>query len=181
MTLTQATFAEFLVAAIVLMTASTLVGRQIASLRRRSSRPVEWAPDLFSADRYRPMFRLLDNEDIRFLRAQPGATPALVRRLRRQRCQIFRNYLRSLEGDFHSASQALLLVLVQSPYDRQDLISALLTSRLKFSLGVFRVRFRLLLYRWDVGHESVARLVSLFERLQLDLLALAHSHGQAGT
>jgi hypothetical protein len=31
----------------------------------------------------------------------------------------------------------------------------------------------LLLYRWDVGHDSVARLVGLFEGLQLELLALA--------
>jgi hypothetical protein len=133
---------------------------------------MDWVLDL-SVDRYRPMFRLLEQEDIRFLRSQPGATPALVRRLRRQRCQVFRGYLRSLEHDFHVASEALMLVAVQSQWDRRDVIRSLVDSRVKFAIGIFRVRCKLLLYRWDVGHDSVARLVGLFEGLQLELLALA--------
>jgi hypothetical protein len=118
------------------------------------------------------MFRLLEEDDIRFLRSQPGATPALVRRLRRQRYQVFRGYLQSLERDFLLAFEALMLVMVHSQTDRRDIVRALIASRVKFSAGVFRVRCRLFLYRWDVGQDSVAHLVSLFEGLQLELLAL---------
>jgi len=172
MTSTLVTLFALLAPAIPVLAVSILVLQQIALLKRRPSHPLEWTADL-SADRYRPMYRLLDEDDIRFLRSQPGATPALVNRLRRQRCQLFRGYLRSLERDFCAASDALMLLLVQSPSDRRDAICALIRSRVKFAIGVFRIRCRLLFYRWDVGRESVAPLLSLFEGLQLELLALA--------
>jgi hypothetical protein len=161
------------------MAVAILVFRQIASLKRRPALPVDWTADL-SVDRYRPMYRLLDEDDIRFLRSQPGSTPALVKRLRRQRCRVFRSYLRSLERDFQVASEALMLILVQSPSDRRDAICALLATRVKFAVGIFRVRCRLLLYRWNVGRESVATLLSLFEELQLELLALVPTPDGAG-
>jgi hypothetical protein len=119
------------------------------------------------------MFRLLEDDDIHFLRSQPGATPGLVRRLRRQRYQVFRGYLHSLQRDFHLAAEALTTVMVHSQSDRRDIIRALISSRVKFTVGVFRVRCRLFLYRWNIGHEQLAHLVSLFEGLQLELLALA--------
>ena len=173
MTLTLSALLVLLVPAIVLTAVWTLVTRQMITLRRRSALfPLDWTLDL-KLDRYRPMFRLLDEEDIRFLRSQPGSTPALVRRFRQQRCRVFRSYLRSLDHDFHVASDALMLVMVQSQSDRHDVIRSLIGSRVKFAIGVFRVRCKLLLYRWDVGHESVGRLVDLFEGLQLELLALA--------
>lgn len=156
---------------VVLIGVSILVHQQIASLKHQPFLPLDWIVDL-SADRYRPMCRLLDENDIRFLRSQPGATPALVKRFRRQRCQLFRGYLRSLERDFHLASEALMVLLVRSPCDRRNAIRALMGSRVKFAVGIFRVRCRLLLYRWNVGHESIACLLNLFEGLQLELLAL---------
>jgi hypothetical protein len=80
MTLTLATLMALLAPAIGLTAVWTLLYHHIATLRRRTSLlPMDWVLDL-SVDRYRPMFRLLEQEDIRFLRSQPGATPALVRR-----------------------------------------------------------------------------------------------------
>jgi len=171
MTLTLATLIIF-APAVVLIAVCILEHRQIAAFRRRLAVPLNWTPE-FSVDRYRPMFRLLEDDDIRFLRSQPGATPALVKRLRRQRYQVFRGYLRSLESDFRQAVDGLTMVMLHSPSDRRDIARALIVSRVKFSIGVFRVRCRLSLYRWNVGHEPVAHLVSLFEGLQLELLALA--------
>lgn len=154
-----------------LLAVLVLLFRQLAVVRRRPRVPQDWTPDL-AFDRYRPMFRLLDSDEVRFLSSQPGSTPALVARFRRQRCELFRGYLRSLERDFQMASDALVMVMVQSPIDRRDLVRALVASRLKFTLGVVRVRCRLLCYRWNVGAESVANLVGLFEGLQLELMAL---------
>jgi hypothetical protein len=172
MTLTLATLTILLAPAVVIIALHLLVRRQIANLRRRPSFPPDWTPDL-SVDRYRPMFRLLANDDLCFLRSQPGATPALVARLRRQRYQVFLGYLRSLQRDFHQACEALVLVAVQSQTDRQDILRALIFTRMKFTIGCLRVRCLLLLYRWNVGQEPVANLVNLFERLQLELLAFA--------
>ena len=172
MTFTLAALSAMLLPALALIGIAIVVGRQIGALQRRSSLPLDWTAEL-SVERYRPMLRLLDNDDLRFLRLQPGATPALVGRLREQRCQVFRGYLRSLERDFRQASAALALVMMQSHSDRTDLIPALIGSSVRFAAGLFLVRCRLLLYRWDVGQEPVARLVSLFEGLQLELRALS--------
>ena len=57
----------------------------------------EWIDEL-SIERYRPMMRLLDGGDLEFLRSQPGFTPRMATKLRAQRCQIFRGYLRCLNG-----------------------------------------------------------------------------------
>jgi hypothetical protein len=170
MTLTQATL-TFMAPTAVLIAIGILICRQIATLRRRAGLPLEWTPEL-SVDRYRPMFRLLEEDDVRFLRAQPGATPDLIKRLRRGRYQVFRGYLLSLERDFHRGFQALMLALVQSPSDRRDVIRAPIVSRMRFGIGIFRLRCRVFLYRWNVGHQSVAPLVNLFERLQSELLAV---------
>jgi hypothetical protein len=159
---------------ILFIAVGTLIYRQIAALLRRPSVPLDWTPDL-SVDRYRPMFRLLSEGDISFLRSQPGATPALVRRLRKRRCQVFRGYVQSLERDFHGALKALSLVMVQSQSDRRDIARTLIVSRLRFSLAVYRVRFRLLVYRWNMGQEPVTHMMNLFEGLQRELAAMAET------
>jgi hypothetical protein len=176
MTHTLATITIFLSPAVVIIAIYILVRQQLAALRRRLSTPLGWVPE-FSVDRYGPMLRLLANDDFHFLRAQPGATPALVKRLRRQRYQVFRGYLSGLQCDFQLACEALMRLAVQSESDRRDLIRALVLSRVKFSIGIFRVRCRLVLYRWNVEQEPVARLVRLFEGLQLELLAMAPAPG----
>ena len=55
-------------------------------MKLRETLPVtqEWLAEL-SPDRYRPMSRLLDNRDIRFLREQQGFRPEMEKRLRTQR------------------------------------------------------------------------------------------------
>src|ERR1035441_6142951 len=66
----------------------------------------DWLSEL-STDRYRPMLRLLDATDFQFLRVQKGFTPEMERRLRRQRVQAFRGYLRLLVADFDRIVAAL--------------------------------------------------------------------------
>jgi hypothetical protein len=170
MTLSLAIPTALFLAALAIFAAAILISRQIATMQRRCSGSFHWTGDL-SVERYRPMLRLLNGDDFRFLRTQPGVTPALINRLRKQRCQVFRGYLRCLQEDFALASDALIMVMVQSQSDRRDLIPTLIGSRLKFAAAIFRVRCRLVLYRWNVGQVPVARLVHLFEVLQLELLA----------
>jgi hypothetical protein len=171
MTLPITALAALFLSALPVVAAAVFVLRRLAALQRRAGKPDDaWSADL-SVERYRPMIRLLNVDDIRFLRAQPGVTPEMLHRLRRQRCQIFRGYLKNLERDFQQASDALILVMVQSQVDRRDLIPVFVGSRIKFATAAFSIRCRLLLYRWNIGQEPVQRLLGLFEGLQLELLA----------
>src|SRR5271166_6601390 len=93
---------------VLMVAAATFAGMllAVALLFRKLSSPgsslpvtAEWIEAL-SLEHYRPMMRLLDGQDISFLRSQPGYTPAMARNLRMQRCRVFRGYLRCLSADF---------------------------------------------------------------------------------
>ncbi len=126
------------------------------------------------------MMRLLDSREIAFLSAQPGFTPRMAARLRAERCQIFRGYLRCLTADFARVCVALKLLMVRSRQDRPDLASALLTSQAKFALLVAAVRFRLFLYRWGLASVDVSALVRLFDGMRLQLRTLVPAPEPAG-
>src|ERR1700680_114815 len=99
----------------------------------------EWINDI-SLDRYRPMLRMLDEGDIAFLRSQPGFTPNMAKRLRTQRTQIFRGYLRSLEADFGRVCSAIKLVMLQSQQDRPELAKDLICRQVTFACAMLSVR-----------------------------------------
>ena len=77
------------------------ISRRVARSSQRRPLTAHWIEEL-SLERYRPMMRLLDPDDLEFLRSQPGFTWRMASRLRAQRCQLFRSYLRSLDEDFQS-------------------------------------------------------------------------------
>ena len=144
------------------------VVRMLGSTDRSLPVTAEWIDDL-SADRYRPMMRLLDSREIEFLRSQAGFTPNMESRMRAQRCQIFRGYLRCLEMDFQRVCTALKLVLVQSEQDRPDLSSDLLHHQILFATGLLAVHFRLILYGWGICTVDVDRLVRIFDGMAFEL------------
>src|SRR5690348_5963860 len=108
-----------------------------------SSLPVtaEWIEAL-SLEHYRPMMRLLNGQDIAFLRAQPGFTPAMATNLRLQRCRVIRGYWSCLSADFGRVCTALKLVMLHSGLDRPDLASVLLHHQLMFGCGVLLIEVR---------------------------------------
>jgi hypothetical protein len=147
----------------------------VAALVRRlgsetSTLPVtaEWIDEL-SADRYRPMIRLLDGRDIQFLRAQPGFTRAMESDLRPRRCQIMRDYLRCLDLDFNRVATALGLLMVQSEQERPQATAALMEYRLRYEAASAVVRARLFLYRWGIGTVDAAPLVRVFDAIRVEL------------
>lgn len=139
----------------------------------RDSLPVtaEWICEL-SADRYRPMLRLLDGDDLNFLRSQPGFTPAMARRVRAQRIQLFRSYLKSLENDFNQVCSLLKMILTQSDHDRPDLAGLILRNRITFVVGMLRIRATVALYSWGFCSVEVSQLVRLFDVLRVEVRAL---------
>jgi hypothetical protein len=137
----------------------------------------EWIDDL-SLDRYRPMLRMLDGSDIAFLRSQPGFTPDMAKKLRAQRTQIFRGYLRSLETDFGRVCAAIKVVMLRSQHDRPDLAEALIREQMTFACAMLSVRFHLVLYSLGVCGVEVSRLVKIFDGMRLELTTLVPSAGR---
>jgi hypothetical protein len=144
---------------------------KLGSAHRSLPVTAEWI-DQLSADRYRPMMRLLDSRDIEFLRSQAGFTPKMESKFRAQRCQIFRGYLRCLDMDFKRVCMALKLVLVQSEQDRPDLSAVLVHHQIMFASGLLAVRFRLFLYRWGIGTVDANSLVQIFDVMAMELRTL---------
>ena len=151
-----------LVAALVILT------RSLGSAGQSLPVTAEWIDEL-SVERYRPMLRLLDSRDLEFLRTQPGYSPQMEAKLRAQRCQIFRGYLRCLNMDFRRVCMALKLVMVQSRQDRPDLASILMHHQIMFTSGMIAIQARLFLYRWGICTVDVSSLVQIFDVMRLEL------------
>jgi hypothetical protein len=156
---------------LALLLALRLLIRKVAATGGRLPVTAGWIDEL-SIERYRPMMRLLDREDLDFLRSQPGFTPAMATKLRIQRYQIFRGYLRCLTGDFGRVCAAIKVLMLQSRNDRPDLAAALVRNQITFACGMLAVQFRLCLYRWGIGTVDVSSLVGMFDVMRLELRTL---------
>ncbi|HEV3332541.1 MAG TPA: hypothetical protein VG096_16240 [Bryobacteraceae bacterium] len=131
-----------------------------------------WIDEL-SSERYRPMLRLLDGGDLDFLNSQPGFTQNAAARVRKQRCQIFRGYLRCLSNDFDRVCLAIKLLMLQARDDRPDLATLLLRHRVEFATRMATIYFRLFLYRWGFCGVDVTGLVKTFDAVRVQLQTLA--------
>jgi hypothetical protein len=166
------TFTAIVVA--VLIAATLLLVRMMSP--GGASLPVtsEWINDL-STEQYRPMLRLLDSADIEFLRSQPGYSREMESKLRQQRCQVFRGYLRCLNSDFQRVCMALKVLMAQSEQDRPDLAGILMHQQLLFATGMLSIHGRLLLYRWGICRVDVSGMVRIFDRMRAELCTLVPS------
>lgn len=138
-----------LVAAVVAFGAALLGGVLFTHRRLRSAsnqRDIDWKRiQSFRGEYYRPLERLLAPEDYQFLRRQPGYEPALADRLRRERREIFRGYLRRLEVDFRQLHMLARTLVRDQAQDRPDLAMALLKTDMEFRWNLIQIRARLLL------------------------------------
>jgi hypothetical protein len=144
---------------------------QFAS-RMRSLRLAENStPTLVSADRYRPMLRLLSDDDMEFV----GANSSLKRTLRSRRRELFRSYLRCLMRDYAQLLGGVRAVMVRSGVDRPDLAQALAKNRVLFVIAVCKVEYRLALHTVGVGTVDITGLVDALEALrgQVNVLSAA--------
>jgi hypothetical protein len=150
-----------------------------SALPERLPVTAEWIDEL-SIDRYRPMLRLLNQEDVDFLCTQPGFTAQMATKFRIQRCQLFRGYLRCLDSDFKRICMALKVLLVQAKHDRPDLASVLMRYQMTFAYGMMTVQFQLACYPHGVGNVDVTGLVKVFDGMRLELRTLVPAQSWAG-
>lgn len=141
-------------------------------LRTLFARTNDSAPDVawlqnFSAARYRPMLRLLADDDYEFMIAS-GADPAVIRRLRSERRRIFRAYLNNLVRDFDRIHRAARILVADAEQDQPDVAARLFRVRLEFQFAVMAVRTRLALHTLGIGAVDVRRLLGAVESVRLD-------------
>jgi len=138
--------------------------------RMRALRAAETlAPGSISADRYRPMLRLLSDDDLEFVAANTN----LHRTLRSRRRELFRSYLRCLTRDYAQLLAGVRSVMVRSRTDRPDLARALAKNRMLFVMAICKVEFRLTLHAAGVGKVDVSGLVDALEALRGQVNVLA--------
>lgn len=160
--------------AVMLILLSAGVGLVLVQLWRVLATPRNLTESLdsvaeLSTERYRPMMRLLDGSDLEFLASQPGFTPKLASRVRKDHCRAFRGYLRWLQTDFQAVCWAIKALMLQSQTDRPDLAALLLRSQFAFARGVLQVRLRVALYSYGMGSVSVGDLLKQFDGMRLEL------------
>lgn len=163
---------------VALVAATVVLVRMMSGGGRSLPVTSEWINDL-STEQYRPMLRLLDSADIEFLRSQPGYSREMESKLRKQRCQVFRGYLRCLNSDFQRVCMALKIVMAQSEQDRPDLAGILMHQQLLFATGMLSIYGRLLLYRWGLCNVDVTDMVRIFDGMRAELCNLVPSAAAA--
>jgi hypothetical protein len=137
---------------------------------RRVLQPVrppspDWVEN-FNLDRYRPMSRLLVEEDFEFLSSQPGFDPGIARTLRRQRRRIFRHYLSNLQSDFNRLHAAARQFLLDEAQDRPELAIMLLKLRCNFWYAMASAHCRLALQPLGITPVDVQGLLDALEPLR---------------
>lgn len=159
---------------VLLGVAFVVLFRTLASGSQKMTPPADW-DSVFSPTRYKPMGRLLDPVDYRFLESEAGFNRRLARRLRSRRVEIFRGYIRCLGRDFSRVSSALRLLMVHGSVDRSALAGLLLKQRMQFSLHVMSIESRLVLHSFGVSVPTVdvQSLVESLDTLRAQLQALA--------
>jgi len=114
------------------------------------------------AGRYRPMLRLLSDDDFRFVSANPEMRKALLA----QRRGLFRSYLRCLARDYGTLLAGLRHAMAQSGVDRPDLAHALVRNRLVFAIALCKAEIRVALFAAGIGRVDVSGLVGALDSLR---------------
>jgi hypothetical protein len=138
--------------------------------RRRSSvTPDSDEIGAFSLDRYQPMGRLMAEEDLVFLKSQPGYRAEIGERWKRERRRIFRLYLAELKADFRRLHAHARLLAAGSGADSADLVEVLMKQQFTFAMATTALEFRLALQWIGIGRVDITPLIELIEAMRLDL------------
>jgi len=138
----------------------------------------DWVEQV-SADRYRPMQKLLDDREYAGLRAHPACNRKMLRRFRVSRIQAFRGYLTYLSTDYGRMCTAIKLLMVQSAQDRPDLAALLVRQRVTFTLRLMLAQLHLQLHALGFGQVDAGRLVGSLDAVRLELRGLMLATAQA--
>jgi hypothetical protein len=162
------------VAAMPLFFIALALGLVVWKMTSRT-RPADYDPawlEEFSIAKYRPMLRLLSEDDYEFLASQAGYQGKIASQLRAERRKVFRAYLRNLVRDFHRLHHVAKMMAVYSIQDRPEFATALLKQRIVFSVAVTGVRARLVLHTVGIGAVDVRNLIETLDQMRSNVNTL---------
>jgi len=136
---------------------------------------VQAQQNLPDANRYKPMLRLLADNDLGFA----AANPKLRSRIRSQRREVFRGYLRCLTKDYARLLSGVREMMVESGEDRPDLAKALARNQFRFALALCRIELHLQLHALGIGKVDVSGLVEALDSLRGTVSVMTPATGAA--
>jgi hypothetical protein len=130
-------------------------------------------PVEFSPARYGPMARLMSDEDLLFLKAQPGFRPEIGKKFSRDRRRIFRAYLKELTRDFHRLHAHARVIVASLPAEHSTLVGVLLRQQVRFWYEMAFVEIRLSLSWTGVKNIDVRSLVNVLGAMHAEVSRLS--------
>jgi hypothetical protein len=126
--------------------------------------------------KYAMMGRLLSSRDIEFLRSENGYTEQIEAQFRKQRADVFKLYLESMQRDF-DAIHAAARMMAAHGIGGAELSGQLVQLPLTFKRTVWAARWQMFVYRqgWATPSVTVQPAVEAMFRLRnhIDLSAAA--------
>jgi hypothetical protein len=126
----------------------------------------------FKIESYRPMERLLADEDLIFLQSQPGYRREMGERWKRERRRIFRLYFKELKRDFRRLHAEARGLVARADADSADLVRVLMHQRWTFLRATAHLEFRLALAWVGIGKVDAAPLIELMEAMRANVSRL---------
>jgi hypothetical protein len=145
-------------------------GALLFVLKLRSLKCAETSTSSFpGADRYRPMLRLLSDEDLTLV----SSDSKLLKNLKARRRDLFRGYLRCLTRDYAHLLAGVRQAMVDSGVDRPDLARALFMNRILFAMAICKIEVRLALHATGSCTVDISGLVDALETLRVQVRAFS--------
>jgi uncharacterized membrane protein len=158
-----------LVPGIILLIAFGSFGWYIVSQMRVPLASRSGNVSVISAERYRPMLRLLSDDDLNFV----SSNAALRKSLRARRRELFRSYLRCLTRDYLQLLGGVRAAMAQAGMDRPELAQALVKNRILFFVAMYKVELRLALHAAGIGKVDISGMVEALEALRNQVGAMS--------
>lgn len=115
------------------------------------------------------MARLMGDEDLAFLKAQPGFRPEIGRKFSRERRRIFRLYLQELACDFHRLHAHARALVSTLPTENSPLVGMLLRQQVRFWYEMAAIEMRLSLGWMEAGSVHVRGLVDALATMHAEI------------
>jgi hypothetical protein len=127
-------------------------------------------PGEFSLARYQPMARLLSQEDLEFVKAQPGYRPEIGKKFSRERRRIFRMYLEELARDYHRMHAQARAIVASLPAENAALVGVLIRQKYRFWMEMIALEAHL---TFSLGAVDVSGLVNAVASMHAQINSLS--------
>jgi hypothetical protein len=139
-----------------------LLGRLIRT-RRVFEIDLAWW-NSFSPERYKPIARLLSEQDFNYIAGLAGCDRRMAAKFRSRRVKLMRRYLREMSADFDRL-QAIGQLMVEAGTAGRELRELLFERRLQFTLAMWSAQMQIAGFRAGLSRVDTTGLVGALNGL----------------